>query len=168
MPIADQKIERVGDIMIEGNIEYRFPVYKIFTGALFYDIGNIWLLKENETFPGGKFNFDNFIGQLAMDIGIGIRLDFNYFIFRVDVAQKLRDPALTSSDRWVIGSGGDWFKVVWNLGIGYPFNFQKMTQEKFFKLLMSRFPYQPTMVNNFTTRLTEFIYSQYRKPAVPI
>lgn len=118
---SDQNIERVGDIMIEGNLEYRFPVYKIFTGALFYDIGNIWLLNENETFPGGKFNFDKFIGQLAMDVGIGVRLDFNYFIFRVDAAQKLRDPALPVADRWVIGSGGDWFKVVWNLGIGYPF-----------------------------------------------
>ena len=116
-----KRIERVGDIMIEGNIEYRFAIYKVFTGALFYDVGNVWLLKENETFPGGEFNFDNFIGQLAMDIGFGIRLDFNYFIFRVDVAQKLRDPALPVSDRWVIGSGGDWFKVAWNLGIGYPF-----------------------------------------------
>lgn len=116
-----QQIERVGDIMIEGNIEYRFPIYKIFTGGLFYDVGNIWLLKENETFPGGEFNFDNFIGQLAMDVGVGIRLDFNYFIFRVDVAQKLRDPARAVADRWVIGSGGDWFEVAWNLGIGYPF-----------------------------------------------
>jgi len=116
-----QNIERVGDIMLEGNLEYRFPIYKVFTGGLFYDIGNIWLLKENETFPGGEFNFDNFISQLAMDIGFGIRLDFNYFIFRVDVAQKLRDPARPVSKRWVIGSGGDWFKVAWNLGIGYPF-----------------------------------------------
>jgi outer membrane protein assembly factor BamA len=116
-----QNIERVGDIMIEGNIEYRFPVYKVFKGALFYDVGNIWLLDENETFPGGQFEFNNFLGQLAMDVGVGFRLDFNYFIFRVDVAQKLRDPAMPAGDRWVIGASKNWFDVAWNLGIGYPF-----------------------------------------------
>ncbi len=40
----------------------------------FYDVGNIWLLNENETFPGGKFNLDSFVGELAMDGGLGLRL----------------------------------------------------------------------------------------------
>lgn len=120
-PDFNPNIERVGDIKIEGNIEYRFPIYKVFKGAFFYDVGNIWLLKANSTFPGGKFEFNNFLSELAMDAGIGIRLDFKYFIFRVDIAQRMMDPALPRGDRWVIGAYNGWFNPVYNLGIGYPF-----------------------------------------------
>jgi len=120
-PDLNPNIERVGDIKIEANIEYRFPIYKMFKGAFFYDVGNIWLLRENETFPGGKFEFKNFLSELAMDTGIGIRLDFKYFIFRVDIAQRMMDPALEKGNRWVIGTYNDWFHPVYNLGIGYPF-----------------------------------------------
>jgi len=114
-------IERVGDILIEGSLEYRFPIYRFFTGGLFYDIGNIWLLRDNETYPGGKFYGDKFINQLAMDAGLGIRLDFSYFIFRIDFAQRIKDPARQEGDRFVIGADAGWFKPVLNLGIGYPF-----------------------------------------------
>ena len=71
--------------------------------------------------PGGKFYFNKFLGQLAMDFGVGIRLDFNYFIFRIDFAQRLKDPAKPVGDRWVIGAEKNWFNPVLNLGIGYPF-----------------------------------------------
>ncbi len=120
-PNTNPNIERVGDVKIEANIEYRFPIFKVFKGAFFYDVGNIWLLSDNETFPGGKFQFNNFLGELAMDAGIGIRLDFKYFIFRVDAAQRMMDPALEKGSRWVIGSYHKWFDPVLSLGIGYPF-----------------------------------------------
>ncbi|MCD4790720.1 MAG: BamA/TamA family outer membrane protein [Bacteroidales bacterium] len=119
--IGSHNIERVGDIMLEGNFEYRFAIYKIFKGAFFYDIGNIWLLSKNETYPGGEFQFSSFPGELAMDVGVGIRLDLNYFIFRIDIAQKLKDPALPQGQRWVIGNSKKWFNPVFNMGIGYPF-----------------------------------------------
>ncbi|MCD4683777.1 MAG: BamA/TamA family outer membrane protein, partial [Bacteroidales bacterium] len=120
-PNTNANLERVGDIMFEANIEYRFGIYKVLKGGLFYDIGNIWLISENETFPGGQFEFKTFATELAMDFGLGVRLDFNYFIFRVDVAQRLKDPALPEGSRWVIGNSEDWFHPVYNLGIGYPF-----------------------------------------------
>lgn len=120
-PNSNSRLERVGDIMIEGNFEYRFPIIRVLKGALFYDIGNVWLLNENETFPGGKFNFNTFLGELAMDAGIGLRLDFSYFIFRIDLAQKLTDPALPAGNRFVPASYKKWFNPVVNLGIGYPF-----------------------------------------------
>ncbi len=113
-------IERVGDIQFEGNAEYRFGIYKVLKGGLFFDIGNIWLLSENETFPGGQFEFKTFASELAMDLGVGVRLDFNYFIFRVDVAQRVKDPSLPEGNRWVLGNS-NWFDPVYNLGIGYPF-----------------------------------------------
>lgn len=121
LDVNKSNLERVGDIQIEGNFEYRFPIFNVLNGALFYDIGNIWLLTENETYPGGKFDFKNFAGQLAMDVGLGVRLDFSYFIFRIDFAQRLKDPSLPEHDRWVIGNESRWFNPVVNLGIGYPF-----------------------------------------------
>ncbi len=114
-------IERVGDVMLEGNFEYRFNIYKVFEGGLFYDIGNIWFLSENETFPGGKFTFGNFAKELAMDVGFGIRLDFSYFLFRVDIAQRIKDPAYSEGSRWIIGKNRNWLNPWYNLGIGYPF-----------------------------------------------
>jgi outer membrane protein assembly factor BamA len=118
---GSRSIERVGDIVLEANIEYRFPLISFFKGALFYDIGNIWLLRENETFPKGRFQGNNFYKELAMDAGVGLRLDFKFFILRIDLAQKVRDPARPESERWVIGSGKGWLNPVLNLGIGYPF-----------------------------------------------
>jgi len=114
-------IERVGDVMIEGNFEYRFRIYKVLEGALFYDIGNVWYLSENETFPGGKFTFGKFPAELAMDAGIGIRLDITFFIFRIDIAQRLKDPANAEGNRWIVGNGRKWFNPWLNFGIGYPF-----------------------------------------------
>ncbi len=119
-PNTNPNIERVGDFQIEGNFEYRFPIYKVLYGALFYDIGNIWLLNESETFPGGKFDVNTFLGELAMDIGLGLRLNFSYFIFRIDIAQRITDPALPVGQRFVPGRY-KWFNPIFNLGIGYPF-----------------------------------------------
>ena len=105
---------------MEGNFEYRFPVYHYLKGAIFYDIGNLWMIRENETYPGGTFSLNNFYKELAMDAGIGFRIDFSYFLIRIDVAQKIKDPALDPGQRWVFINKG-WFDPVFNFGIGYPF-----------------------------------------------
>ncbi len=117
---GDSSYEKVGDIQIEGNLEYRFPIYSILKGAFFTDIGNIWTYSETTTFTDGKFNIDTFISQLAVDAGFGFRFDFQVLIFRIDVATPLRDPSFPNGDRWR-------FKYIqikdfiWNFGIGYPF-----------------------------------------------
>ena len=113
-------IDKIGDIQIEGNIEYRFPIYKQLKGAIFTDIGNIWLLNSNTTFPGGEFEFDKFFGQLAIDGGFGFRFDFDFFIFRIDGALKLKDPSKPTGERWIIDKVR-FDKIMWNFGIGYPF-----------------------------------------------
>ena len=112
--------DRMGDIQLELNLEYRFPIYKFLKAAIFTDIGNIWLLKENESYPGGKFDFDTFYNEVAVDAGLGIRLDFNFFILRVDVAAPMHDPAYPINQRWRISKlNFDDFLI--NFGIGYPF-----------------------------------------------
>jgi len=110
-------VDQMGDLLLEANLEYRFPIYDFLKGALFADMGNVWLLNANENYPEAEFKFDTFYKQIAMDAGLGIRLDFKFFIFRVDFAWRLRDPSMPSGDRWV-ASKGIWF---WNFGIGYPF-----------------------------------------------
>ncbi len=112
--------ERVGDIQLETNLEYRFPVYKYLKSALFADIGNIWTYGESSTFPGGAFKFDTFYKQFAADVGLGLRLDFSYFIFRFDMAIPVVNPAYPEGKRlrisyWQIKD------IVGNFGIGYPF-----------------------------------------------
>ncbi len=114
--------ERVGDIQIEGNVEYRFPIYKWIKGSLFADIGNIWLYKkdENGIFENGEFEWDKFYREFAVDVGVGIRLDFSFFIFRLDVATPIVDPKYPDGQR-TRTHFPTWSELVWNFGIGYPF-----------------------------------------------
>ena len=115
------EFEKNGDIQIELNLEYRFPVYKIFKGGIFTDIGNIWLNKQSEDFPDGEFSFSKFYKQFAVDAGLGIRLDFTFFIFRIDGAIKVRDPSKDGNKQWVNFGKLSLPDVLWNFGIGYPF-----------------------------------------------
>ncbi|MBK9536339.1 MAG: BamA/TamA family outer membrane protein [Flavobacteriales bacterium] len=43
--------DRIGEIRLEGNAEYRFKLIGIIEGALFTDIGNIWELKKIRSDP---------------------------------------------------------------------------------------------------------------------
>jgi len=115
-----EQFERIGDIQLEYNIEYRFPVYKFFHAGLFVDIGNIWTFSDTETFPGGKFEFNDFYKELAADFGLGFRFDFQFFVFRIDFAAPFVNPAFPEGERWRL----DYLQfkdVIGNFGIGYPF-----------------------------------------------
>jgi outer membrane protein assembly factor BamA len=116
----DDNFDRMGDVQLEGNIEFRFPVYSFIKSALFADIGNIWLLNGADSYPGGEFNFDKFYKEFAIDVGIGLRLDFNFFIMRVDFAIPLRDPSQPEGDMWVMDKW-QFSDFIINFGIGYPF-----------------------------------------------
>lgn len=113
-------IEHIGDLQLEFNMEYRFPFYAFINGALFTDIGNIWTLSNNESFPNGQFHFNTFYRQIALDGGFGLRFDFSFFLVRLDWAVVLCDPAYPEGSRWRISKIG-WNDVVWNIGLGYPF-----------------------------------------------
>lgn len=113
--------ERVGDIWLELNTEYRFPIYSFLEGALYADAGNIWLLNENEDFPGGKFTTSRLLKSMALDAGLGIRFDFNFFIFRIDGGFPLYDPGKPENRRWAGASKVQLRDINWNFGIGYPF-----------------------------------------------
>jgi outer membrane protein assembly factor BamA len=113
---------QTGDIKLEANIEYRFKMFWVIEGALFIDAGNVWNLNSDE-FEGGLFRKDQFYKEFAVGSGVGARFDFSFFIFRLDLGLKLRDPALPDGDRWIPGNRAltwqDDFTI--NIGIGYPF-----------------------------------------------
>jgi outer membrane protein assembly factor BamA len=112
--------DQFGDIKLELNLEYRFDIYRWFKGAIFADAGNVWLINKDEDRPGGVFQFKDFYKELALGAGIGIRLDFSFFIIRFDVATPFHDPGRPENDRWAIRDF-EWQDVNLNLGIGYPF-----------------------------------------------
>lgn len=118
--------DQSGDIKLEFNTELRFHLASIFHAAIFADAGNIWLYNENPNKPGAKFSKD-FLSQLAVGTGVGLRLDFSLLILRLDVAFPLRKPYLPAGQRWVIDQvdfgSNTWRKnnLVYNLAIGYPF-----------------------------------------------
>lgn len=112
--------EKFGNIQLEFNTEYRFPIYGFLNSAVFVDIGNIWNSEPIEAFPDSEFKFDTFYKQLAMDMGIGLRLDFSFFLVRLDFAIPFRDPKYDEAERWRFKKW-QWKDVGINFGIGYPF-----------------------------------------------
>lgn len=120
-------IETSGDIKLELNSELRAQLINFVHGAVFVDAGNIWSYRDNPLYPGGKFETDKFIKQLAVSAGLGLRLDFKILVLRLDLGMPLRKPWLAEDKRWVLDeiNFGDptWRKtnLVLNLGIGYPF-----------------------------------------------
>ena len=94
-------IERAGDMKIELNFEYRGPIYKAFKFCVFSDIGNIWLLTKNEDMPNSEFSFNNFYKQIAFCVGTGLRLDFNYFLIRLDYGLPIYDPSKPKGNYWI-------------------------------------------------------------------
>lgn len=117
----EQNIQQQGEIKLNGNVEYRFDIFKILQGALFVDAGNIWLTSEDPNRPGGKFEFNRFYKEFAMGGGVGFRLNFIFFIFRVDLGYRFTDPSLPEKERWVLRDFDLFDPSVTNIGIGYPF-----------------------------------------------
>jgi outer membrane protein assembly factor BamA len=111
----------VGDLILESNLEYRFTLYRSLLGAVFADAGNIWLLHENSVFPGGEFRSSLFLKQIALDAGFGFRYDFSFFIFRLDGAVKVKNPANPNNGNWTDFAKMKLSDIIWNFGIGYPF-----------------------------------------------
>lgn len=120
-------LDQRADIKLEGNAELRFDIVKFLKGAVFVDAGNIWLIREDPDRPGGRFRSNTFLQELAVGTGAGVRLDFNYFLLRFDLAFPLRKPFLPPDERWVFDEI-DLFSPTWrsenlilNIAIGYPF-----------------------------------------------
>ena len=113
---------QTGDMKLEANIEYRFKMFWKVAGAVFADAGNVWTLKNDDSVTGQQsiFRWDTFGESIAMNWGVGLRLDFNFLILRLDLGMKIHDPA--REQKWV--NPADWLhrdNYALHFGVGYPF-----------------------------------------------
>ncbi len=110
------------DIKLEANLEYRFKLIWLMEGALFTDAGNIWAINGKDNREGSVFKVDQFYKQIAVGSGFGLRFNFTYFLFRLDLGMKMRDPSLEAGKRFIPGNyriTADHFNL--SFAIGYPF-----------------------------------------------
>ena len=111
----------------ELNSELRFNLLKLFSGAInikgaaFADAGNIWLFYKDKDIPGGEFNTNYLYQDIALSSGLGLRLDFSFFVFRLDLGYPIKQPQILENNGWSFDQL-HWRKSgVWNIAIGYPF-----------------------------------------------
>lgn len=115
------RFDKIGDLLLEGNIEYRFHMIRSFYGALFMDAGNIWRLQRDESKINGEFVPSEFVNQVAVGGGLGIRWDLTFFVLRLDLAMPFKDPKYYAEKRTLVLDRQPWKFTVANFGIGYPF-----------------------------------------------
>lgn len=115
-------------IKLMTNLEYRFPVYQKFKGAVFLDAGNIYY--ENLRLPDGSrvadenpeyvLRWETLLESLALGSGVGIRYDFGFFVVRLDAAYPLYNPNEPVGNRFITDDLR-FSRIAWNVALGYPF-----------------------------------------------
>ena len=113
-------INQSGDINLILSMEYRAKLFWVFEGALFIDAGNIWTIHNYPNQPGGMFKFNQFYKQLAASYGIGLRMDFTYFLLRFDLGIKAHNPAM-NQEPWPLLHPKWGRDANFHFSVGYPF-----------------------------------------------
>lgn len=131
---------QIGDVRLGSSLEYRFSLGGIFKGAVFTDAGNVWTYNFDNNRLGSQFEFKRFYKEIALSAGVGLRMDLDFFIFRLDFGIPLTNPALPKGEKWIFQDrpqfyaealdvfGPDYADVLVkpfipniHFGIGYPF-----------------------------------------------
>ena len=113
-------LDQTGDIKLEANVEYRFPIFGELYGATFLDAGNVWLMRKDENRPGGEFTLKNFVKSIALNTGVGVRYDLTFLVIRLDMGIALHVPYETGkSGYYNIPKFKDGLGL--HFAIGYPF-----------------------------------------------
>lgn len=123
MPITDSTniVHQAGDIRLDLNIEYRTQLFWKFQLAAYIDAGNIWTIRNYKDQPDGEFRFNQFYKQIAVSYGLGLRLDFDFFLIRFDTGMKAFNPQERGKDRWAILKPNLKNNFAWHFAVGYPF-----------------------------------------------
>lgn len=134
--LFDYRFEQPGDILLEASVELRKKLFGFVQGAFFIDAGNVWTVREQNYVPvenaaswtgATKFALSDFVSQLGVGTGLGVRFDFSFLVFRFDVGVKVYDPAREQGDRFVLnkakalGPFENREPMIFNIGVGYPF-----------------------------------------------
>jgi hypothetical protein len=110
-----------GDIKLDINMEYRSHFFWKLEAAAFIDAGNIWTIRDYEGQEEGKFRLNTFYKEIAIGYGLGLRLDFDYFLIRFDCGEKAYDPARRGKERWTLLHPNLNENFAWHIAVGYPF-----------------------------------------------
>ncbi len=129
--------DKIGEILLESNVEYRFDLLGFLDGALFVDAGNIWLMQEDSLRPGSQFKVNSFLSEIAIGAGVGIRIDLDFFLLRFDLGFPVKNPTLIKGERWFFQPKDEYesylqtlsnperapslYSPQFNIGIGFPF-----------------------------------------------
>jgi outer membrane protein assembly factor BamA len=111
--VDSNNIDKLGEIKIELNAEYRFKINSMIKGALFTDAGNIWRLEDKD--DKAVFHFNRFYKELAIAAGAGLRFDFGFLVARIDLGWPIRKPYQYDVISFHLN------EAEFNVGIGYPF-----------------------------------------------
>ena len=115
-------INQTGDVKLNLNLEYRSYLFWKLNGAAFIDAGNIWTLRNYAEQPGGQFNIVTFYKQIAVAYGLGLRLNFDYFILRFDVGMKAINPGYkTRNEHYAIFHPDFGRDIAFHFAVGLPF-----------------------------------------------
>lgn len=123
----DYRFEQPGEILFEAMFEYRRKLFGYFDGAFFIDAGNTWTFAPDPTREGTDFRVERFYKELAVGTGLGLRMDFEFLVLRLDMGIKAYDPARPEGERFILDNisfnrpFGERGQQVFNIGIGYPF-----------------------------------------------
>jgi len=123
----DYRFEQPGEILLEAMFEYRRKLFGYFDGAIFVDAGNTWNFEVDPSREGTEFRVDRFYKEIAVGTGLGLRMDFDFLVLRLDMGIKAYDPARPEGERFILDKLtfnrplGEKGQQVFNIGIGYPF-----------------------------------------------
>jgi outer membrane protein assembly factor BamA len=110
-----------GDIKLDLNLEYRTHFFWKLEAAAFIDAGNVWTIRNYEGQENGKFRLNSFYKELAIGYGLGLRLDFDYFLIRLDCGEKAYNPAKRGRERWAVLQPNLSDNFAMHIAVGYPF-----------------------------------------------
>lgn len=113
-------LDQSGDLKLEANVEYRFPVISNLYGAIFVDAGNVWMLRDDSAHPGGTLEEGSFLESIALGTGVGLRYDMEFLVLRLDLGIGLHCPYDTGKDSYYnIPKFSDGLGL--HFAVGYPF-----------------------------------------------
>jgi outer membrane protein insertion porin family len=91
---------QIGDLRLGGSLEFRFSLGDVIKGAAFIDAGNVWTMNKDDNRQGSQIS-SNWYKEIALSAGIGFRLDFDFFIIRLDLGLPITNPALPNGEKWI-------------------------------------------------------------------
>lgn len=113
-------LDQIGDLKLEANVEYRFPLVSNLGGAIFVDAGNVWLMKSDAGRPGASVNAKTMGKEIALGTGFGLRYDLDFLVIRFDVGVGIHAPYDTGKSGYY-NMTRFWDSLGFHLAVGYPF-----------------------------------------------